>query len=47
MCEALSAMGRRAEMLSFDDDGHEIDKRENRAVLRDAMRSWLIAAFAD
>ena len=30
----------------FDDDGHEIDKRENRAVLVKAMCEWLLAAFA-
>ena len=29
----------------FDDDGHGIDKRENRAVLVKAMCEWLIAAF--
>jgi hypothetical protein len=33
-------------MLVFDDDGHEIDKRENRAVLVGAMSDWLTAAFA-
>ena len=31
---------------TFDDDGHEIDKRENRAVLRKAMCDWLTSAFA-
>ncbi len=34
MCDALSALGRRVRLLIFDDDGHEIDKRENSAVLR-------------
>ena len=29
----------------FEDDGHEIVKRENRAVLVKAMREWLTAAF--
>ena len=29
----------------FDDDGHEIDKRENRAVLVKAMSEWLSSAF--
>ncbi|HYJ54620.1 MAG TPA: prolyl oligopeptidase family serine peptidase, partial [Mycobacterium sp.] len=46
MCEALRALGRRAELLLFDDDGHEIDKRENRAVLLKAMTDWLTEAFA-
>ncbi len=45
MCDALSALGRRAELLLFDDDGHEIDKRENRAVLLKAMTEWLTDAF--
>jgi dipeptidyl aminopeptidase/acylaminoacyl peptidase len=46
MCEALTALGRRVSLLTFDDDGHEIDKRENRAVLRKAMTEWLTEAFA-
>jgi dipeptidyl aminopeptidase/acylaminoacyl peptidase len=46
MYEALRALGRRVELLVFDDDGHEIDKRENRAVLVSAMREWLVEAFA-
>lgn len=45
MCEALRAAGRRAELLLFDDDGHEIDKRENRAVLLKSMTAWLTDAF--
>jgi dipeptidyl aminopeptidase/acylaminoacyl peptidase len=44
--EALRALGRNVELLVFDDDGHEIDKRENRSVLVKAMCDWLIAAFA-
>ncbi len=46
MYDALTALGRTAELLLFDDDGHEIDKRENRAVLVKAMCDWLTAAFA-
>ncbi len=46
MCEALRALGRRAELVLFDDDGHAIDKRENRAVLLKAMTAWLGEAFA-
>ena len=45
MFDALRALGRTVELLMFDDDGHEIDKRENRAVLVKAMCEWLIAAF--
>ncbi|SEH72764.1 Dipeptidyl aminopeptidase/acylaminoacyl peptidase [Mycolicibacterium rutilum] len=46
MFDTLTALNRKVELLMFDDDGHEIDKRENRAVLVKAMREWLIAAFA-
>ncbi len=45
MYEALRALGRPVELLIFDDDGHEIDKRENRATLVGAMNRWLTAAF--
>jgi dipeptidyl aminopeptidase/acylaminoacyl peptidase len=45
MYDALRALDRRVELLVFDDDGHEIDKRENRAVLTGAMRDWLTVAF--
>jgi dipeptidyl aminopeptidase/acylaminoacyl peptidase len=46
MYDALRALGRSVELLVFDDDGHEIDKRENRAVLVRAMNDWLTVAFA-
>jgi dipeptidyl aminopeptidase/acylaminoacyl peptidase len=46
MCEALRVLGRTVELLVFGDDGHELEKRENRAVLVKAMREWLVAAFA-
>ncbi|MCV6983001.1 S9 family peptidase [Mycolicibacterium pulveris] len=46
MYDALRALGRTVEYLVFDDDGHEIDRRENRAVLLKAMREWLLAAFS-
>lgn len=46
MFDALRARGRSVELLAFDDDGHELDKRENRAVLVSTMRRWLTAAFA-
>jgi dipeptidyl aminopeptidase/acylaminoacyl peptidase len=45
MFEALKSLNRKVELLMFDDDGHDIDKRENRAVLVKAMCEWLIAAF--
>jgi dipeptidyl aminopeptidase/acylaminoacyl peptidase len=43
----LRALGRTAEQLLFEDDGHEIDKRENRAVLVKAMCEWLLGAFRE
>ena len=46
MFDALRALGRSVEYLLFEDDGHEIDKRENRSVLVKAMTDWLIGAFA-
>ena len=46
MYDALRALGRSVELLVFDDDGHEIVRRENRSVLVRAMNDWLTAAFA-
>ena len=46
MYDALRALGRTVEQLQFDDDGHRIDKRENRAMLVKAMSDWLTTAFA-
>jgi dipeptidyl aminopeptidase/acylaminoacyl peptidase len=45
MYDALRALDRTVEYLTFADDGHEIDKRENRAVLLKAMTEWLLGAF--
>lgn len=45
MYDALHELGRTVELLMFDDDGHEIVKRENRAVLGEAMTRWLLSAF--
>ena len=45
MFETLQRLGRRVEYLVFDDDGHAIVKRENRAVLVKTVREWLVAAF--
>ncbi len=46
MFDALRALGQNVEQLLFEDDGHELDKRENRTVLVKAMCEWLITAFA-
>jgi dipeptidyl aminopeptidase/acylaminoacyl peptidase len=43
---ALRARDRTVRYLRFDDDGHEIAKRENREALVDAVHNWLTAAFA-
>jgi dipeptidyl aminopeptidase/acylaminoacyl peptidase len=43
--EALQQAGRQVRFLSFDDDGHGIDKRENRSVLTAAIADWLNQAF--
>jgi dienelactone hydrolase len=44
--EALLERGRPVRFLSFDDDGHGIDKRENRAVLTAAIAGWLNQSFS-
>jgi dipeptidyl aminopeptidase/acylaminoacyl peptidase len=44
--EALLEAGRTVRFLSFDDDGHGIDKRENRAVLTAAIAGWLNQSFS-
>lgn len=46
MAQALRERGRTVRYLVFDDDGHEIAKRENRAALANAVRDWLGTAFA-
>jgi len=46
MYDALCALDRTVALLVFDDDGHEIVKRENRSVLVRAMSDWLTTAFA-
>ena len=45
MYDALRALGRTVEQLLFEDDGHDLDKRENRTVLVKAMGEWLTTAF--
>jgi dienelactone hydrolase len=44
--DALQRAGRDVRYLLFDDDGHGIVKRENRAALATAMSEWLGKAFA-
>lgn len=43
--EALRGRGRTVRYLLFEDDGHQIAKRENRAVLAAAVVDWLSLAF--
>ncbi len=43
--DALRRVGRDVRFLLFDDDGHEIAKRENSTALAAAMRDWLARAF--
>ncbi|TGD85169.1 S9 family peptidase [Mycolicibacterium sp. CH28] len=43
--EALRERGRTVGYLLFEDDGHEIVKRENHAALAHAVADWLTAAF--
>jgi acetyl esterase/lipase len=43
--EVLRRAGRTVRYLRFDDDGHGIFKRENRAVLTAAITEWLTTAF--
>jgi dipeptidyl aminopeptidase/acylaminoacyl peptidase len=43
---ALQDLGRPVRYLVFDDDGHDIVKQENRAVLNSEMCEWLCAAFS-
>ncbi len=44
--EALLQAGRQVRFLLFDDDGHDIEKRENRAVMTAAIAEWLNDAFS-
>ena len=44
--EALRRAGRAVRYLLFDDDGHEIVKRENRTALTAAISEWLNEAFS-
>lgn len=43
--DALRGAGRDVRLLLFDDDGHQISKRENRVTLATAMSEWLAMAF--
>jgi dienelactone hydrolase len=44
--DALRQAGRDARFLLFEHDGHDIAKRENRAVLAATISDWLDMAFA-
>jgi dienelactone hydrolase len=44
--DALLEAGRPVRFLLFDDDGHDIVKRENRAALTVAITEWLNDAFS-
>ncbi|MFZ0833123.1 MAG: alpha/beta fold hydrolase [Mycobacterium sp.] len=44
--QALRDRGRPVRYLLFDDDGHGIEKRENRTVLAAAIVEWLTEAFS-
>lgn len=44
---ALLEGGRPVSFLPFDDDGHGIDKRENRAVMTAAIADWLNQSFSN
>jgi dipeptidyl aminopeptidase/acylaminoacyl peptidase len=46
MFAALQQLGRRVECLIFDEEGHAIVKRENRAELVATIGDWLAEAFA-
>ncbi|WP_068277938.1 alpha/beta hydrolase family protein [Aldersonia kunmingensis] len=43
---ALRARGGRAELLFFDDEGHEIVKRENKAIMAATIVQWLTEILA-
>src|SRR4029077_628527 len=43
--DALRKAGRDVRYLLFNDDGHQILKRENRAALAEAICEWLNRAF--
>jgi dienelactone hydrolase len=44
--EALRDRDRPVKFLLFDDDGHGIDKRENRTILAAEINQWLTDAFS-
>ena len=46
MFDALRRLGRAVDCLIFDDDGHQIVKRENREALVLAIKGWLTTVFA-
>jgi dipeptidyl aminopeptidase/acylaminoacyl peptidase len=44
--ESARAHGQKAELILFPDEGHEIVKRDNQRVLTEALRDWVLDAFA-
>jgi dipeptidyl aminopeptidase/acylaminoacyl peptidase len=46
LVKALRERGRTVRYLQFEDDGHDIAKRENRETLVTAIADWLTTAFA-
>ncbi len=46
MVASVQAAGGRAELLLFDDEGHEIVKHANQSAMTEAMLTWLLDAFA-
>jgi dipeptidyl aminopeptidase/acylaminoacyl peptidase len=46
LVDALREAGRPVRYLLFDDDGHDIVKRENRTVLTAVITEWLNDAFS-
>lgn len=44
--EAARAQGARAELMMFEDEGHEIVKRANQDILTAALLDWISGAFA-
>ena len=44
--ESARAHGQKADLILFPDEGHEIVKRDNQRVLTEALRDWVLDAFA-
>jgi dipeptidyl aminopeptidase/acylaminoacyl peptidase len=44
--ERANALGARAEMILYPDEGHEIVKRDNQQALTAALHQWIVDAFS-